>query len=66
LHFDHYLRQLLIDDWALTPAATELLLGRPLSDFLETYGLLATLTPEGVFRVELRQEPANLMGETDR
>lgn len=58
LHFDHYLRQMLIDDWDLTPAATELLLGRPLSDFLETYGLQATLTPEGVFRLESRQQPA--------
>jgi Fe-S-cluster containining protein len=58
LHFDHYLRQLLIDDWELTPAATELLLGRPLGEFLETYGVHATLTPEGVFRLEARQEPA--------
>jgi hypothetical protein len=58
LHFDHYLRQMLIDDWELTPAATELLLGRPLGQFLETYGLNATLTPEGVFRLESRQEPA--------
>jgi Fe-S-cluster containining protein len=57
LHFDHYLRQMLIDDWELTPAATELLLGRPLSEFLETYGLQATLTPEGVFRLESRQQP---------
>jgi Fe-S-cluster containining protein len=57
LHLDHYLRQLLIDDWELTPAAVELLLGRPLTDFLETYGLHATLTPEGVFRLESRQEP---------
>jgi Fe-S-cluster containining protein len=58
LHFDHYLRQLLIDDWGLTPAAIELLLGRPLTDLLETYGLHAVLTPEGVFRLEARQEPA--------
>ena len=58
LHFDHYLRQLLIDDWELTPAATELLLGRALSDFLETYGIHATLTPEGVFRLESSQGPA--------
>ncbi len=57
LHFDHYLRQMLIDDWELTPAATELLLGRPLSEFLETYGLQATLTPEGVFRLESHQQP---------
>jgi Fe-S-cluster containining protein len=58
LHFDHYLRQVLIDDWELTPEATELLLGRPLSDFLETCGLHATLTPEGVFHLEARQAPA--------
>jgi Fe-S-cluster containining protein len=58
LHFDHYLRQMLIDDWGLTPSATELLLGRPLIDFLATYGLRATLTPEGVFRLEPRQVPA--------
>lgn len=56
LHFDHYLRQMLIDDWNLAPAATELLLGRPLSEFLETCGLHATLTPEGVFRLEPRQD----------
>jgi Fe-S-cluster containining protein len=58
LHFDHYLRQMLISDWGLTPAATELLLGRPLSDFLETCGLKATFTSEGVFQLEPRQEPA--------
>jgi Fe-S-cluster containining protein len=58
LHFDHYLRQMLIDDWELTPAATKLLLGRPLSDFLETYGIHATLTPEGVFRLEVDQGSA--------
>ncbi|MEJ2672473.1 MAG: hypothetical protein P8168_09800, partial [Deltaproteobacteria bacterium] len=58
LHFDHYLRQMLIGDWGLTPEATELLLGRPLSQFLETYGLQAVLTPEGVFRLESRQESA--------
>jgi Fe-S-cluster containining protein len=55
LHFDHYLRQMLIKDWELTPAATELLLGRPLSQFLETLGLDAILTPEGVFKLEMRQ-----------
>jgi Fe-S-cluster containining protein len=58
LHFDHYLRQLLIGDWGLTPGATEFLLGRPLSEFLETLGLNATLTPEGVFSLSPRQEPA--------
>lgn len=56
LHFDHYLRQLLLDDWGLTPAATELLLGRPLTEFLKTHGLNATLTPEGVFRLERRED----------
>ena len=58
LHFDHYLRQMLINDWELTPGATEFLLGRPLSEFLETLGLNATLTPEGVFSLSPRQEPA--------
>ncbi len=58
LHFDHYLRRMLIDDWELTPGATEFLLGRPLSEFLETLGLKATLTPEGVFSLEPRPEPA--------
>ena len=58
LHFDHYLRQMLIDDWELTPGATEFLLGRPLSEFLETLGLNATLTPEGVFSLSPRQDLA--------
>jgi Fe-S-cluster containining protein len=58
LHFDHYLRRMLIDDWELTAEATECLLGRPLSEFLATLGLDATLTPEGVFRLEPRQKPA--------
>jgi Fe-S-cluster containining protein len=57
LHFDHYLRQMLLDDWELSPAAIELLLGRPLTEFLKGHGLAATLTPEGVFRLEPR-EPA--------
>jgi hypothetical protein len=57
LHFDHYLRQMLIDDWELTPEATELLLGRPLTDFLESHGLHAILTPEGVFHLESHQQP---------
>lgn len=56
LHFDHYLRQMLLTDWELTPAATELLLGRPLPEFLRAHGLTATLTPEGVFRLERRPE----------
>jgi Fe-S-cluster containining protein len=58
LHFDHYLRQMLLDDWGLTPEATELLLGRPLTEFLRTLGVKATLTPEGVFRLEAVQESA--------
>ncbi len=57
LHFDHYLRQMLIADWELTPGATEFVLGRPLSQFLETFGLNVTLTPEGVFSLSPRQEP---------
>jgi len=56
LHFDHYLRQMLIKDWELTPAATELLLGRPVSQFLEDHGLDAILTPEGVFKLEKRPD----------
>jgi Fe-S-cluster containining protein len=58
LHFDHYLRRLLVDDWGQTPEAVEFLLGRPLTEFLGTMGLNATLTPEGVFRLEVRREPA--------
>lgn len=52
LHFDHYLREMLTREWGLTPAATELLLGRPLTTFLSALGIRATLTPEGVFRLE--------------
>jgi Fe-S-cluster containining protein len=58
LHFDHYLRQMLMDDWEMTPEATEFLLGRPMSKFIETLGLNATLTPEGVFALSPRQDPA--------
>jgi Fe-S-cluster containining protein len=58
LHFDHYLRQMLLDDWGLTSEATELMLGRPLTEFLRTLGVKATLTPEGVFRLEAGQESA--------
>ena len=56
LHFDHYLRQMLINEWELTPAATELLLGRAVADFLETQGVDAILTPEGVFKLVRREE----------
>jgi Fe-S-cluster containining protein len=58
LHFDHYLRRLLLDEWELTPEAAEFLLGRPLSEFLETLGVNVNLTPEGVFSLSPRQEPA--------
>jgi Fe-S-cluster containining protein len=54
LHFDHYLREMLINDWGLTLSATELLLGRPLTQFLRAHGITATLTPEGTFRLEHR------------
>jgi Fe-S-cluster containining protein len=57
LHFDHYLRQLLIKDWELTPAATDLLLGRPLPEFFREQGVQAVLTPEGVFRLEPQARP---------
>ena len=55
LHFDHYLRQMLINEWDLTPAATELLLGRPVPQFLEAQGVDAILTPEGVFKLEMQK-----------
>ncbi len=56
LHFDHYLRRMLIDEWELTPAAAELLLGRPATEFLKGEGVDAILTPEGVFRLAPRQD----------
>lgn len=59
LHFDHYLRQMLLQEWGLTPAATELLLGRPLTAFLRSQGLKAILTPDGVFRLEPREQGEN-------
>lgn len=55
LHFDHYLRQVLKKEWELTPAVIELLLGRPLTDFLREHGYQATLGPEGVFHLTPRQ-----------
>ncbi|MEJ5330763.1 MAG: YkgJ family cysteine cluster protein [Desulfobaccales bacterium] len=55
LHFDHYLREMLTREWGLSPAATELLLGRPLTTFLSGLGIRATLTPEGVFRLEPKE-----------
>lgn len=52
LHFDHYLRQMLIKDWNVPPAATELLLGRPFPHFLRYFGLKASMTDTGVFHLE--------------
>jgi len=57
LHFDHYLRQMLTQEWGLSPTAVDFLLGRPLPEFLKGLGLSATFTPEGVFRLE-RRDPA--------
>lgn len=52
LHFDHYLRQTLLQEWELHPLAIEFLLGRPLSQLLRHVGVTAEMTPEGVFRLE--------------
>jgi len=54
LHFDHYLRKMLQEDWGLAPAVTELILGRPVTRFLKDLGFHATLTPEGVFHLTPR------------
>ncbi len=54
LHFDHYLRKTLQEDWGLTPATIELILGRPVTRFLKDLGFQATLTPEGVFHITPR------------
>ena len=51
LHFDHYLRQMLLEEWDIHPVAMEFLLGRPLSQLLRHVGLEAEMTPEGVFRL---------------
>jgi Fe-S-cluster containining protein len=63
LHFDHYLRQMLLKEWELSPAATELLLGRSLADFLNSLGLKAVLTPEGVFQLEPRKPRCQAPGQ---
>ncbi|OPX20938.1 MAG: hypothetical protein BZ151_01000 [Desulfobacca sp. 4484_104] len=52
LHFDHYLRQMLIDDWEVPALATNLLLGRSLSQLLGQLGIKATMTPDGIFQLE--------------
>lgn len=56
LHFDHYLRQMLQEEWELSAPATEFLLGRPLTQFLKDHGINASLTPEGTFRLSPRCE----------
>jgi Fe-S-cluster containining protein len=60
LHFDHHLRQMLLKEWGLGAAAVDMLLGRSLSDFLRDLGFKASLSPEGVFRVEPRAACAKL------
>jgi Fe-S-cluster containining protein len=55
LHFDHYLRQMFLQEWEIPPAAIELLLGRPLSELILNFGLKAVMTPEGVFNLEPRR-----------
>jgi len=52
LHFDHYLRQMLLQEWELPPGALDFLLGRPMSQVIRQFGLRAQMTPEGVFRLE--------------
>lgn len=54
LHFDHYLRKMLKDEWGLTKENIELILGRSLTRFLKDLGIQSTLTPEGVFRLTPR------------
>jgi Fe-S-cluster containining protein len=56
LHFDHYLRRMLQEEWELSPEAGEFLLGRPLTRFLHDHGIKASLTPEGTFRLTPRGE----------
>ena len=52
LHFDHYLRQMLLQDWEIPPGALDFLLGRPLAQVIRQFGLKATMTPDGVFQLE--------------
>jgi len=56
LHFDHYLRQMLQDDWELSAGAIDFILGLPLTQFLRDHGINASLTPEGTFRLTPRCE----------
>ncbi len=53
LHFDHYLRQMLLQEWEISPGAQEFLLGRPLTQVLRQFGIKAVMTPDGVFNLEL-------------
>jgi Fe-S-cluster containining protein len=53
LHFDHYLRQMLLQEWEVPPGALDFLLGRPLTQIIRQFGLKATMTPEGVFQLEM-------------
>lgn len=52
LHFDHYLRQMLVQEWEVPPGALDFLLGRPLTQVIRQFGLKATMTPDGVFQLE--------------
>lgn len=56
LHFDHYLRQMLREDWGLSREAMELLLGRPLPEILGQHGVKAVLNAEGVFELSRREK----------
>ena len=47
---------MLQQEWELSEAATELLLGRPLTRFLKDHGIKAALTPEGTFKLTPRNE----------
>jgi Fe-S-cluster containining protein len=53
LHFDHYLRQMLVQEWEVPPGALDFLLGRPLTQLLRQFGLKATMSTAGVFQLEL-------------
>jgi Fe-S-cluster containining protein len=55
LDFDHYLREMLREDWGLSQEAVELLLGRPLPEFLRQHGINAVLNAEGVFELSTRE-----------
>jgi Fe-S-cluster containining protein len=54
LHFDHYLRKMLQEEWGLAPGVIEMVLGRPVTRFLKDLGFQATLTAEGVFKLTPR------------